>query len=120
MKKLFRRGYEVTLNRVHDTVTIREADDKITLSVNGDAMRMVAGLNKAQQQMQELTNDTPDERVQEVAKYFASVIFGAEQAAKLMQFYAEDPGCVISVCGQYFKERLAGKISDVQKRMKNA
>ena len=49
--KLFRRGYEMTLNRVHDTVTIREGDEKITLTVNGDAMRMVAGLNKAQATM---------------------------------------------------------------------
>ena len=37
-----------------------------------------------------------------------------------MAFYADDPGCVISVCGQYFKERLADKISAVQRRMKNA
>jgi hypothetical protein len=117
---LFRKGYEVTLNRVHDTVSIREGDEKITLSVNGDAMRMVAGLSKAQERMQELTDGTPDEQVKEVAEYFASVIFGKEQAAKLMDFYANDPGCVISVCGQYFKDRLAGKISAVQKRMKNA
>ena len=118
--KLFRRGYEMTLNRVHDTVTIREADEKITLAVNGDAMRMVAGLNKAQEKMKALANDTPTEQVKEVAEYFASVIFGKEQAAKLMAFYADDPGCVISVCGQYFKERLADKISAVQRRMKNA
>jgi hypothetical protein len=37
-----------------------------------------------------------------------------------MAFYADDPGSVISVCGQYFKDRLAGKISAAQKRMKNA
>ena len=118
--KLFRRGYEMTLNRVHDTVNIREGDEKITLTVNGDAMRMVAGLNKAQAKMKELTDDSPDEVVKECAEYFAAVIFGKDQAAQLMAFYADDPGCVITVCGQYFKERLAGKISAMQKRMKNA
>ena len=118
--KLFRRGYEMTLNRVHDKITIREGDDKITLTVNGDAMRMVAGLTKAQAKMKELTDDSPDDVVKEVAEYFAAVIFDTEQAAQLMAFYADDPGCVITVCGQYFKDRLAGKISDMQKRMKNA
>jgi hypothetical protein len=118
--KLFRRGYEMTLNRVHDTVTVREGDEKITLTVNGDSMRMVAGLTKAQAKMKELTDDTPDEVVKECAEYFAAVIFGTEQAAQLMAFYADDPGCVITVCGQYFKDRLARKISDMQKRMKNA
>lgn len=116
--KLFRRGYELTLNRVHDTITIREGDEKLTLAVNGDAMRMVAGLTKAQAKMNELTQDTPDETVKETAKYFAAVIFGTEQAEKLMAFYADDPGCVISVCGQYFKDRLAGKITEAQKKIK--
>lgn len=118
--KLFRRGYEMTLNRVHDTVTVREGDEKITLTVNGDALRMVAGLNKAQVKMKELTDDSPDDAVKSVAEYFAAVIFGKEQAGRLMAFYAEDPGCVITVCGQYFKDRLAGKIAATQKHMKNA
>ena len=118
--KFFRRGYEVTMNRVHDTVTVREGDDKITLTVNGDAMRMVAGLNKAQKKMMALKDDSPDADVMECAEYFAAVLFGKEQAAQLMAFYADDPGCVISVCGQYFKERLADKITAVQKRMKRA
>ena len=108
----------MTMNRVHDTVTVREGNEKLTLTVNGDAMRMVAGLNKAQQRMKALEEDTPDDEVKDVAEFFAAVIFGKEQAAKLMAFYADDPGCVISVCGQYFKERLAGKITAMQKRMK--
>lgn len=115
--KLFRRGYEMTLNRVHDTVTIREGEESITLRVDGDAMRMVAGLTKAQAKMQAITDDTPDADVRETAEYFAATIFGKEQAAKLMAFYADDPGCVITVCGRYFSERLAGKISKVQKRV---
>lgn len=116
--KLFRRGYEMTLNRVHDTVTIREGDESITLTVNGDAMRIVAGLNKAQEKMNALTDDSPDDEVKDAAEYFAAVIFGKDQAAQLMAFYADDPACVISVCGQYFKNRLADRIAKVQKKMK--
>ena len=116
--KFFRKGYELTLNRVHDTVTIREGDERLTLSVNGDAMHMIAGMNKANQKLQALTDDSKDEEVLEAAEYFAAVIFGREQAAQLMAFYSNDPGCVISVCGQYFKERLVDKIVKVQKKAK--
>ena len=116
--RFFRKGYNVTLNRVHDTVTIREGDERLTLSVNGDSMRMVAGLTKAQKKLQGLSDDSPEEQVKEAAEYFAAVIFGQEQAKKIMAFYADDPACVVSVCGQYFKERLAGKITAVQKKIK--
>jgi hypothetical protein len=115
---IFKRGYEVSLNRVRDTVLINEGEESIKLIVNGDSMRMVAGLNKAQQKMLELKDDSPDDVVKETAEYFAAVIFGKEQAGKLMEFYANDPACVISVCGKYFKERLAGKIAKAQKKMK--
>lgn len=115
---ILRRGYEVTLNRVHDNITIKEGAESLKLTVNGDAMRMVAGLNKAQKKMIELKDDADDATVKETAEYFAAVIFGKEQAEKLMSFYADDPGCVIAVCGQYFKERLAGKIAKVQKKTK--
>ena len=116
--KLFRRGYEMTLNRVHDTVVCKEGDEKITLVVNGDTQRMVAGLNKAQAKMKEITEESTDEDAIECARYFASVLFGKEQAEKLMAFYANDPGCVISVCSQYFTNRLAGKIAKAQQKMK--
>lgn len=110
----------MTLNRVHDIVTIREGAEKITLTVNGDSMHMVAGLSKAQEKMKGLENNSTDEQVREAAEYFAAVIFGKEQAAQLMAFYSDDPGCVISVCGQYFKDRLAGLISKTQKKAKIA
>ena len=115
---IFKKGYEVTLNRVHDNIVVRESGETLKLTVNGDSMRMVAGLNKAQKKMLELNDESSDEQVKECAEYFAAVIFGKEQAEKLMEFYADDPSCVITVCGQYFKERLAGKIAQAQKKMK--
>ena len=118
MKNPFRKGYEITLNRVHDTVKIREGEEKLLLTVNGDAMRMVAGLTKAQEKMQNIAEDAEDAQVLEVAEYFASVIFGKEQAEKLLAFYAHNPASVINVCGQYFKDRLALKIAEVQKKIK--
>lgn len=116
--KLFRKGYELTLNRVTDKITIREGDESLPLSVNGDAMRMVAGMNRATEKMTALEDDPTDENARDCALFFASVIFGKDQAQKLLDFYADDPGCVINVCGQYFKDRLAGKIASVQKKTK--
>lgn len=110
--------YKLSLNRVHDSLIIKEGDESLKLTVNGDAMRMVAGLTKAQEKMKALNEESPDETVKEAAEYFAAVIFGKEQAKELMEFYANDPGCVISVCGQYFKGRLAGKITKIQKKLK--
>lgn len=118
--KLFRRNHELTLNRVHDVITIREGDERLKLTVNGDAMRIVAGLNRAQAKMKELDETSPDEAVIEAAEYFATVLFGKEQAGRLMAFYANDPGCVITVCGKYFRERLAEKITKAQKKLKDA
>ena len=119
MKKLFpRRGYEITLNRVHDTLRIREDGETLTLTVNGDSLRMVAGLNKAQEKMKALDDNSTDEEIRAAAEYFAAVLFGKEQADRLMAFYADDAGCVISVCGKYFRERLAGKIAEKQKKLK--
>ena len=118
MKNPFRKGYEISLNRVHDTVRIKEGDQSLTLTVNGDAQRMVAGIMNANKKMQALKDESTDEEAREAATYFAGVLFGREQAEKLLEFYADDPGTVITVCGRYFKERLANQISKVQKKMK--
>ena len=118
MKNPFRKEYEISLNRVHDTIVIREGGEKLTMTVNGDAQRMVAGLTNAQKRMQAITEETADAEIRDIAEYFAAVIFGREQTEKLFAFYANDPASVISVCGQYFKNRLAGKISEAQKKIK--
>ena len=117
--RLFKRGYEVTLNRVHDTIRINENGEILPLVVNADPMRIVAGLAKAQEKLKELVKDNPsDEDMQVAAEFFAAVIFGKEQAKKLMDFYAGDAACVINVCGKYFRERLGGIIEKAQKHSK--
>jgi hypothetical protein len=115
-----KKGYELTLNRVHDTIRINENGETLDLTVNGDPMRMVAGLNAAQKKLVELADnkDASPEAMHEAAEFFAAVIFGKEQTEKLFAFYADDPGCVITACGTYFKERLANKIAAQQKKMK--
>ena len=114
-----KRNYEITLHRVHDTIKIKESGETLTLVVNADPMRLVAGLNKAQAKLNAVVQGEPTEdELHEVAEYFAAVIFGTEQARKLMTFYADDASCVINVCGQYFKERLGNIIAREQKKAK--
>jgi ribosomal protein L28 len=118
--KLFRRKNEISLNRIHHTVTVNENGEKIKLVVNADPMRLIAGLNKAQAKLKEsvFKEDPTEEEVKEAAEFFSAVLFGKEQTAKLMEFYANDGACVINVCGQIFKDQLTDKITAMQKKMK--
>jgi hypothetical protein len=118
MKNPFRKGFEISMNRVKDTVVIREGNERLTLNVNADAQRLFAGLNAAYERMKNINESTEESEVKDIAKYFSGVIFGTDQAQKLSEFYANDAAAIISVCGRYFRDRLAGLIADVQKRMK--
>ena len=109
--------YKMTLNRVHDTVVIREGGERLTLRVDADPLRLSAGLIQAQKQLEKWGEKTTAKQQREFAQFFAGVIFGDEQAKKLMEFYRNNPGCVVNVCGQYFSKRLRGLIEKAQRRM---
>lgn len=110
--------YKISLNRIHDTVKVIEGSESLKLYVDGDAMRMVAGLSQAQKLLKQINNESTDEETKGAALYFAQVIFGKDQAEKLMQFYHDDAGCVINVCGRYFDKQLSAKITKAQKKSK--
>lgn len=110
--------YRISLNRIHDRVRITEGDERLDLRVDADPMRMVAGLNEAQRRLKSITEETGEKERNDIAVYFAGVIFGADQAAQLLEFYHDDAACVINVCGRYFSERLAKLIEKAQKRAK--
>jgi hypothetical protein len=85
------------------------------LYVRGDAASFVVGLKKAQEKLTEITDDSDEcERVN-TARFFARTLFGEEQGDQLVDFYNE-PLAVITVCGMYFKDRLAKKITKAQKK----
>ena len=110
--------FKMSLNRVHDRVRITEGSDTLTLTVNGDPNRMVAGLMLAQKKLTAIKDDSSPEEVRETAEYFSGVIFGKEQTEKLFEFYRNDAGCVMNICGKYFAERLKDRIVKVQKNLK--
>ena len=110
--------FQMSLNRIHDTVKINEGSDSLVLHVNGDPRRMVAGLSEAQKMLTAINDDSPTEDITKAAEYFSTVIFGAEQSKQLMDFYHNDAGCVINICGQYFSERLKTLIIKAQKKAK--
>lgn len=118
MRKLFRRN-EISLNRIHHTVTINENGEKLKLTISADPMRIVAGLNKAQKKLTETVSkeEPTEEEIKEAAEFFSNVLFGKEQTDQLFDFYAQDSACVINVCGQVFRDQLAAKISKAQKKM---
>lgn len=108
--------YEISIHRVHDRVVIREGDDALHLTVESDPMRMVAALTNAQARLSAWGKDTEEEKKKEDVRIFAEAIFGEKQAAELMEFYHGDAGCVLNVCSSYFSDRLAGKVTDAQKK----
>lgn len=112
---MFRKN-TLTLGRVYDTVKITEGGETLTLHVNSDPSRIVVGLSQAQKRLVTITAETPDEEREEIALFFASVLFGDEQARKLLDFYYGDSSCVVSVCAQYFAKRLKKLITKAQKK----
>ena len=114
---MFKKGYTMTLNRVHDTLKIKEGTESLVLYVDSDPRRLVAGLNSVQAKLKTIDNDTDEEKKLEYAKMFANVLFGEKQTEQLAEFYHQDAGCMISVCGQYFSKRLAKLITAAQKKM---
>lgn len=108
--------FQMSLNRVHDTVRVHEGNENIILKVNGDPMRMVAGLSQAQKMLKALNAESTEEERDAAAMYFAQVIFGKEQAERLKEFYHQDAECVVLLCGRYFSGRLSKLITQAQKR----
>lgn len=107
--------YKLTLNRVYDKVRIIENDQKLILTVNTDAMRLVAGLMEVQKDMAKY-GEMDEQQKMDIARRFAGVIFGDEQTKQLEDFYHGDAGCIVSVCGKYFSERLNKRIIKAQKK----
>ena len=110
------RPFKITMNRVHDTVWIVEGYENLTLKVDEDPMRMTAGITESVRLMKTLDEKSTEEDSRNVALFFARVVFGKEQAEKLLEFYHNDAACVLSVCGQYTEKRLSKLIVKAQKK----
>ena len=110
---LFRK--EISPYTVEDKATFRNVDKTLTLYVRGDAGSFVVGLKKAQDKLKEITDESDECEKVNCARFFAQTLFGEEQGDKLVDFYG-DPLAVITVCGIYFKDHLAKKITKAQKK----
>ena len=111
--KMFKK--EISPYSVEDKATFRNVDKTLTLYVRSDAASLVTGLKKAQEKLKEINDESDEcERVN-CARFFARILFGEGQGDKLIDFY-NDPLAVITVCGMYFQERLAKKITKAQKK----
>lgn len=100
---------------VSDRVTFRNIDKTLTLSVRSGAADLVLGMKRVQERLYGMTDETPDDEQEKIARMFADTIFSKEQGEQLMQFYGS-PVAVIAACGMYFKERLSKKIAKAQKK----
>lgn len=110
--------YTLSLGRIYDTVIIREGGTSLPLHVNADPNRMSLGIIHAQKRLSAIGDNSTEEEMKDAAMYFAGVIFGEDQAEKLLDYYHGDAGCVVAVCAKYFTDRLRDKITRAQKKQK--
>ena len=110
--------FRITLNRVRDHIVIQEGTDELKLTVDADPRIIVSALQRANKDLLQVKDGSTDEEKNKAAMALSAAIFGQAQAEKLFAFYGGDPGCVVTVCGQYFEKRLAKKITRAQKRAK--
>ena len=110
---MFRK--EINPFSVSDKAVFRNVDKTLTLFVRADAASLVIGIKKAYDKLANVTDESTEEDKKEAAQTFAYSIFGKEQGDKLCEFY-EDTLTVITVCGMYFKQQLAAKITKAQKK----
>lgn len=111
----FKKSYEINPFSVSDKVIFRNMDKKLMLIVREDAGQLVGKLKEAQKKLAEVKDDSQECEKVNTARFFAKSIFGEAQADQLIDFY-NDPLTVISVCGQYFKQRLSRLITKAQKK----
>lgn len=114
-------GRKITLNRIRDSITIREGKDELHLYVDCEPNQMIRRIQAADRDLQRIDEKTSDEDRKSVSLALAKAIFGEEQAIKLLDFYHGDYGCVVTICGMYFgdaKHGLGKKITKAQKRRK--
>lgn len=114
--EMFKRIF--TLNRVRDSVTFREGNEEINLYVDSDANSLVSRLQKAQEQLLKIDDQSSLEDRKNAAEALADAVFGHEQTKKIFDFYHGDANCVVTICGMYFADKkhgLARKIVQVQK-----
>lgn len=100
---------------VTDKVSFKNMDKTMTLTVKADATALVVNIKKAYDKLSTVNDKSTDEQKMDAARMFAYSIFGQAQGDALCEFY-EDPLTVITVCGMYFKQRLADKITKAQKK----
>ena len=106
---------EINPFSVSDKVTFRNVDKTLTLYVRASAATLVVNLKEAQDKLKELNDESSECERLNAARFFASAVFGADQANQLVDFYQE-PMAIISVIGMYFDKQLKHKITKAQKK----
>lgn len=106
---------EINPYNVSCRVRFRNIDRTIVLSVKAQASTLVLGIKRANDKMVKLDDQSSDADRLESARFFAEVIFGKEQAEKLVSFYNDDALAVLNACGMFFSQKLAKLITKAQK-----
>ena len=106
---------DFTPYNVTDKVTFRNVDRALPLTVREDSKQIVHKLKQVPGVFAKSANSSETERL-EGARFFAAALFGEEQAQKVVDLFDGDAAAIITVCSDYFNNRLVKIITKVQKK----
>ena len=82
--------YTITTNRVRDKVAFVEGAERLVLTVDVDPFGVIGELQPIIEDLKKLNDSTPDGEILRLATELGTRIFGAEQMAKLSEFYGNN------------------------------
>ena len=101
---------------VSDKIRFRNIDKVFDAVVRSDASSLVIGLKHVNDQLSNMTDETPEADRLSAARFFADTLFGKDQGGAFCEFYNNDPLTIINACGMYFQKVLNKKITKAQKK----
>nr|MBQ1578117.1 hypothetical protein [Oscillospiraceae bacterium] len=104
-----------SLGRIHCIVPVKEGDEILRLRVDADPNLLVTRISEAVKMMQTLSAESTQEQEHDVALYFATVLFGKEQAGKLLDLYNGSGQSVLYMCSVIVEKDISARIIKAQK-----
>lgn len=106
----------LTLNHVHDRITVKEGNERITLLIDADVTDLARKCKTALSVIERARED-PEARAG-AGLALSKAIFGEAQTRRLLDFYGGNEVAVLEISVKAFTMRLASQIEKAQRKAK--
>ena len=104
----------LTLGHVHDRITVKEGNEKMTLTVDEDVTMLARKCKEALNVIERAREDVSARA--EAGLALSKAIFGEQQTARLLDFYNGNELSVLEIAARAFSLRLAKQIDRAQRK----